>query len=98
MPANRHNAAWHAVWFYVTSLLLGYALFRILPWGFSLLGFGMVESMLLVIAAINVHHFIVDAYIWRLRPGDSNRRVVESTAPPAPTAAPAPAPAVAASA
>jgi hypothetical protein len=89
LPANRHRAAWHVGWFYATSLLLGYALFRILPWGFTLLGFGMVESMLLVIAAINVHHFIVDAYIWRLRPGDSNRRVVEAAATPAPAGAPA---------
>jgi hypothetical protein len=86
LPANRHGAAWHAVWFYGTSLLLGYALFRILPAAFTLVGFGMVESMLLVIAAINVHHFIVDAYIWRLRPGDSNRRVVEA-ATPAPASA-----------
>jgi hypothetical protein len=33
--------------------------------------------MLLVTAAINVHHFIVDGYIWRLKKSDSNRRVVD---------------------
>jgi hypothetical protein len=33
--------------------------------------------MILVVATINVHHFIVDAYIWRFRPSDSNRRVIE---------------------
>jgi hypothetical protein len=78
----------HALWFYGASLALGYALFHALPRAFTLAGFGMVESMLLVIAAINVHHFIVDAYIWKLRPGDSNRRVVDAgAAPPQPVPA-----------
>jgi hypothetical protein len=93
-PENKRRPRWHAVWFYGASLGLGYALFHALPRAFTFAGFGMVESMLLVIAAINVHHFIVDAYIWKLRPGDSNRRVVEagaSTTPPAPTAVPLPA-------
>jgi hypothetical protein len=40
------------------------------------MGFGPAESVLLVVAVINIHHFIVDAYIWKLRPGDSNRQVV----------------------
>jgi hypothetical protein len=79
-PANRRAPAYHALWFYVVSLGLGYALFHALPRAFTLAGFGLVESMLLVIAAINVHHFIVDAYIWKLRPGDSNRGVVEAGA------------------
>lgn len=87
-PENRRRPAVHALWFYGTSLALGYALFHALPRAFTFAGFGMVESMLLVIAAINVHHFIVDAYIWKLRPGDSNRRVVEAGAPASqPTAA-----------
>ena len=42
-------------------------------------GFGWAQSVVLVIAAINVHHFIVDAYIWRLR-RDPNYRVVVSAA------------------
>jgi hypothetical protein len=93
-PGNRRGAAYHALWFYGASLGLGYALFHALPRAFTLAGFGLVESMLLVIAAINVHHFIVDAYIWKLRPGDSNRRVVEAGAPASgPTSVPAPAPA-----
>jgi hypothetical protein len=40
-----------------------------------------VESVLLVVAAINIHHFIVDAYIWRLKPGDRNRQIVEDRVP-----------------
>jgi hypothetical protein len=33
--------------------------------------------MILVVATINLHHFIVDAYIWRFRASDSNRGVIE---------------------
>lgn len=77
---NRHGAAWHAAAFYATSLVLGYGLFHCWPEFYKLLGFGATESLLMVVAAINVHHFIVDAYIWRLRPGDSNQRVVEAPA------------------
>ncbi len=75
---NHRGPLYHAFWFYGVSLVLGYALFNCLPFGYQLLGFGAAESVLLVIAAINIHHFIVDAYIWKLGRGDANRRVVES--------------------
>jgi len=35
----------------------------------------------LVVAVINIHHFIVDAFIWRLKKTDSNRKIVESASP-----------------
>jgi hypothetical protein len=69
----------HALGFYGVSLALGYALFQVLPLGFLVAGFGWAQSVVLVIAAINIHHFIVDAYIWRLR-RDPNYRVVVSAA------------------
>ena len=72
---------YHVAWFYGASLILGYALFSCLPLAYVYAGFGKVESVLLVVAAINIHHFIVDAYIWRLRKDRSNRRVVESGVP-----------------
>lgn len=75
---NRHGKSYHVAWFYGASLLLAYGLFNCLPQAYIWGGFGQVESVLLVVAAINLHHFIVDAYIWRLGRGDSNRRVVES--------------------
>jgi hypothetical protein len=80
---NRHSAAYHVVTFYLMSAGLGYALFHILPWTFSLAGFGLVESILLVGAAINVHHFTVDAFIWRLRRDKDadNNRVMTAGAP-----------------
>ncbi len=74
-PANRHGWLHHALRFYGLSVLLGYGLFQLLPFGYTALGFGWAESVLLVVAAINVHHFIVDAYIWRLRQ-DPNYAVV----------------------
>jgi hypothetical protein len=77
-PGNRRGGLHHALRFYAMSLLLGFALFHVLPQGYVLAGFGMVESVLLVVAAINIHHFVVDAFIWRLRPGTDNRRIVEA--------------------
>ncbi|REJ69993.1 MAG: hypothetical protein DWQ31_01885 [Planctomycetota bacterium] len=76
-PDNRHGIFYHVVWFYGACLILGYALFNCLPLGYNLAGFPPVESVWIVLAAINVHHFIVDGYIWRLKQGDSNRKVVE---------------------
>ena len=75
-PDNSRGLLYHVLWFYGASLLLGYGLFNCWPQAYIWLGFGPAESLLLVIAVINIHHFIVDAYIWKLRPGDSNRRVI----------------------
>ena len=77
-PDNRRGWLFHVASFYGGSLLLGYGLFSCLPWGFVMMGFGMVESIAVCVAAINIHHFIVDAYIWRLKKGDRNRVIVES--------------------
>jgi len=79
-PGNRLGAGWHAAWFYAVSLALAYALFFALPLAYVWAGFGRVESILLVVAAINVHHFVVDAYIWHLGRGGSNRRIVDAGA------------------
>jgi hypothetical protein len=76
---NRHGSLYHVVWFYGASLLLGYGLFNCWPQAYILLGFGPAESVLLVIAVVNIHHFIVDAYIWKMKPGDSNRQVIATT-------------------
>ena len=81
LPANRHGAAYHAVWFYAVSLVLGYLLFRSLPFAYQWAGAGLVESTIMVVAAINIHHFIVDAFIWRFSKGGSNRRIVDGAVP-----------------
>jgi hypothetical protein len=76
-PDNRRGWAYHALAFYAMCVALAWALFSVWPYAYVLLGFGLVESVLLTVATINVHHFIVDAYIWRLR-GDPNYQVVAS--------------------
>jgi hypothetical protein len=78
---NRRGMLHHVLWFYGASLLLGYGLFYCLPWGLTAAGFGLIESVALVVVAINIHHFVVDAFIWRMRPGDANRRIAEARRP-----------------
>jgi hypothetical protein len=82
-PGDSSSPSFHALSFYAASLLLAYALFQLWPYTAWTLGFGWAESVILVVAIINLHHFIVDAYIWRFRPSDSNRRVIEQIPPPA---------------
>ena len=87
-PGNTRGWAFHAAAFYGACLVLAYFLFAAWPYAFVAVGFGMAESALLVVATINIHHFIVDAYIWRLRK-DPNYQVVTDV--PAPGhAAPSP--------
>jgi hypothetical protein len=69
------------------SFALGYALFYCWPYAFRMVGFGQAESMLLVIATINVHHFIVDRYIWRATFINSGVRRPETAALTTPVAA-----------
>jgi hypothetical protein len=86
MPGNRHAWSYHAATFYLACLALAYLLFNTWPYAFVAAGFGLVESTLLVVAVVNIHHFLVDAYIWRLR-RDPNYRVVSEELP-APLASP----------
>ncbi|MDX6770762.1 MAG: hypothetical protein SF051_14600 [Elusimicrobiota bacterium] len=66
--AAEGGVAWpHALRFYGACLLLSYALWRCLPYAYGWLGLGYAESLLLVIAAINLHHFVADAYLWSVR-------------------------------
>lgn len=66
-PDNRAPAWRHAAGFYACCLGLGYLLFQVWPHAFVLAGFSYAESLLMVVSVINIHHFIVDAFIWRLR-------------------------------
>lgn len=78
-PTNRRSGLHHALWFYAASLTLGYLLFQGWPCIYTALGFGYVESSMLVVAVINLHHFIVDRAIWRLRKDSNFRTVAEVT-------------------
>lgn len=66
-PGNTRGWLYHAARFYAICLVLGYGLFYCWPYAFVWAGAGLAESMLLVTATVNIHHFVVDAFIWRLR-------------------------------
>jgi hypothetical protein len=80
-PGNRHGSFYHGVWFYTVCLLLAYAIFNCIPQAYVFAGFSLTESLLLVTAAINVHHFVVDGFIWRLARDNRNRSIVDSGLP-----------------
>ena len=75
-PDNRHGRAYHVAWLLLVCIALGYGLFQCWPRAFMWAGYGRVESFFMVIAAINIHHFIVDAYIWKIRKDPNLRTVV----------------------
>jgi hypothetical protein len=83
---NRHGRAWHAATFYGACVVLGYVLFEVWPSAYAWAGYDLKRSALMVTAAINIHHFVVDACIWRLR-RDPNYANVVDAAPAAPAVA-----------
>jgi len=70
----------HGLRFYVVCLGLGYLLFQVWPWAGVLVGFSYAESVIVSAAVVNIHHFRVDGYIWRLR-GDRNYATVSDASP-----------------
>jgi hypothetical protein len=83
---GRGGALAQAALFYAGCLALGYGLFNCLPQAYVFAGASTTESLLLVIAAVNIHHFVVDGFIWKLGRRDANRVVVDSDAALAPAA------------
>jgi hypothetical protein len=71
------GGAWwrHAAAFYAICLVLGYLLFQVWPVGLAFFGASYAESAILAAAVINIHHFLVDGFIWKLR-NDRNYAVV----------------------
>ncbi|MFW2405444.1 MAG: hypothetical protein ACN4GT_11810, partial [Gammaproteobacteria bacterium] len=80
---SEHGWFYHAAKFYGVCVLLGYVLFSVWPYVFVLMGASYAQSALLVLAMINIHHFVVDAYIWRLRV-PANRVALAERAVPQP--------------
>lgn len=76
--------ALHTLAFYGANVAVGYTLFELWPRLYALGGYNLDKSVLLVAAVVNVHHFLVDAYIWRLRRDPNYRVVVEAATAPAP--------------
>jgi hypothetical protein len=59
---------------------LGYGLFYWFPQAYVFLGFSPQAAVWYTVATINIHHFVVDGFIWRLKSTDNNRGIVDSTA------------------
>ncbi|HIF94066.1 MAG TPA: hypothetical protein EYQ60_13260 [Myxococcales bacterium] len=77
-PENRHGVAYHVIWFYGASVALGFVLFDWFPRAYIYAGVAAGTSVMMTVAAINLHHFIVDSFIWRLKKSDNNRGIVDS--------------------
>lgn len=75
-PDNTRSPLIISLRFYLLSLGLAYGLFHALPAAYTAVGYAHSESILLVVAMINIHHFIVDRYIWRVRRDPRNAVVV----------------------
>ena len=67
-PNPLHRPAFYAVAFYAASFLLGVLLFFGIPAIYARIGFDSSESLVLFAIIINLHHFIVDGFIWRNKP------------------------------
>lgn len=69
-PGSKRSPRYHMTCFYLLSILLGLFLFFAVPLVLWTAGgwFGQhwdaMECFLMVVVAINLHHFIVDGYIW----------------------------------
>jgi Flp pilus assembly protein TadD len=72
-------------WRYYFALIVGgLALFIPGPWLASrVLGHDFVESFLIFMALVNVHHFILDGAIWKLRDGRIARLLLGKSTPDA---------------
>jgi hypothetical protein len=78
---NRYSPLFHSVTFYGACVVLAYVLFVLWPDAYTWAGFDATLTAQLTVAVINLHHFIVDAYIWRLRKDPNYRTVVDAVAP-----------------
>jgi tetratricopeptide (TPR) repeat protein len=66
----RGAAAWNAWRYYFILLVGGIALFISGPWLVSsALHFELTDSVLIFAAVVNLHHFIIDGAVWKLRDG-----------------------------
>ena len=79
-PSGAGKAAW--VWpslkFYGACLVLAYLLFDVWPYFYTWLGFSLTESVLICVAVINIHHFVVDRGIWQIRKDPRNRQAAQA--------------------
>lgn len=64
-----HRPWFHGAWFYGLSFVVAGFIFFALPMvAYVPFGFAASESILMMVVIINLHHFIVDSFIWKRRP------------------------------
>jgi hypothetical protein len=63
-----HRPVVYGSMFYGVSFVLGIFLFFIVPLVYVPLGFTATSSFTMMMIIINLHHFIVDGFIWRTKP------------------------------
>jgi hypothetical protein len=71
-----HRPVLYASAFYGVSFVIGVVIFFVVPLLYVGLGFNATQSFAMVTIVINLHHFIVDGFIWKTRAAAS--RVVTS--------------------
>jgi protein-S-isoprenylcysteine O-methyltransferase Ste14 len=54
--------------FYGVSFVLALFLFFVVPLIYVPFGFTATQSFVMMVVVINLHHFVVDGFIWRTRP------------------------------
>jgi hypothetical protein len=75
-------SAWSRSGYWVILVLGGIALFIPVPWMASLIGrTDFAASVLIVAAVVNLHHFILDGVVWKLRDPKVSQALVGSDAP-----------------
>ncbi|MBX7244785.1 MAG: tetratricopeptide repeat protein [Candidatus Sumerlaeaceae bacterium] len=74
--------AWHPVAYYMAMVVGGIVLFVPGPWIVSrVLRYDFVQSFLIFTALVNIHHFILDGAIWKLRDGRIARLLLGGGSP-----------------
>lgn len=63
-----HRPVFYAAGFYGVSFVIAVVIFFVVPLGYVGLGFNATQSFVMMTMVINLHHFIVDGFIWRTRP------------------------------
>lgn len=77
----RGSGKWRPMAYYATLMLGGIALFIPGPWIVSrAFQYDLTESVLIFSALINIHHFMLDGAIWKLRDGRIAKLLLGSTA------------------
>jgi tetratricopeptide (TPR) repeat protein len=75
------ESSWHMAGYFVTLIAGGIALFVPAPWLVSyLLHYDFTTSFLIFTALVNIHHFLLDGALWKLRDSRVASLLIDRTA------------------